>query len=150
MFLSEAMLPPRHTESTRMPPAKPTITVEHLPQQAAIYMNWNRTIIEADVAAAFRTVTRLLDETEQPLCVIVDLRQNPRFPMLTTITEALLGPFQHNKLHEWLIIGSSPLARSIARTLSGVTGRNNIRWFVNEADVFAYLELLQPSVSSSR
>ena len=101
-------------------------------------MIWQHDIIEADVAPAFQKISTALDATKRPLYVIVDLLSNPRFPIMTTVQEAL-PPYRDPMLKEWLIVGSNWMAKAIESTLARITRHNNVRWFKTEAEALAYL-----------
>lgn len=121
-------------------PQEKTVRIEAVEGYRALWMHWAREVNKDDVNPAFREMAHLLNQSRGPLRVIVDLRQNPKFPLNETLTGALSGPFRHPHLAEWLMIGSSPMAQAIARALSAVTLRRNLLWFDSEAEVFAYLE----------
>ena len=118
----------------------PTVAVEFHPDSRAIRMNWQNRVREQDVRIAFEKINLVLNGHGQPLYVVVDIRANPNFPLNATITGALFGPFRNPLLQAWLIIGMNPLARIIERTLKSVTGRSNVFWFSDDAEVQAYLE----------
>ena len=121
-------------------PQEKTVRIEAVAGYRALWMIWSHQVNRPDVNPAFRQLVNLLNEAHGPLRVIVDLRQNPQFPLNETLTGALSGPFRHPHLAEWLMIGSSPMAQAIGRALSAVTMRRNLLWFESEAEVFAYLE----------
>jgi hypothetical protein len=126
--------------ATEMSTPLATVRVEPLEGKNALKMIWQRQVIEQDVREAFQVINTCLNEADGQMWVMVDLLSNPNFPLGATIQGALCGPYRNPKLREWLIIGSNPLARVIARTLAGVTGKSNVRWFDTEADGLAYLE----------
>lgn len=121
-------------------PQEKTVRIEAVAGYRALWMIWSHQVNRQDVNPAFRELVNLLNQARGPLRVVVDLRQNPQFPLNETLTGALSGPFRHPHLAEWLMIGSSPMAQAIARALSAVTLRRNLLWFESEAEVFAYLE----------
>ena len=119
--------------------AKATVSVTPIAVQNALLMSWEHRVDRDDVRAAFQEMTDYLNEASRPLYVIVDLRNNPMFPLAETITAAFWGPFRHPLLAEWLVVGSSPAARTIGRTLTGISRRDNIRWFQTMEQAEEYL-----------
>jgi hypothetical protein len=117
-----------------------SITVKPLADYPALYMTWEKQIHVQDVKVAFRTITARLQESKEPLYIIVDLSNQPRIPIVDTMVEALRGPFRNEKLTEWLVIGTTRDARWIADLLTKAAGRSNIQWFDANEDVFTYLE----------
>lgn len=101
---------------------------------------WYATRLKSeDISQAFRTLNALIDRSPRPVYVFVDLRQQPQFPLTDILRAALEGPFRNPKLAEWLVIGSTPMAQIIGRTLSAVTLRKNIRYFETEDAAKSYL-----------
>ncbi|MGQ9910554.1 MAG: hypothetical protein ACUVS2_17135 [Candidatus Flexifilum sp.] len=109
------------------------------PDRRGLIMIWQREVDRADVTAAFRDLMARLDQATQSLYVIVDLRADPRFPLLETFRGALNGPFRHPMLAEWLVVGANSVARSIGSTLVSISGRDNIRWFTTVEEALVYL-----------
>lgn len=120
-----------------------TVTVEPLSAENVLRMTWQKWVTEEDVYAAFKIITTALVESQNDLFVIVDLRNNPNFPLNATVTGALYGPYRNPRLKEWLIIGSNSTARLIARLLNSISRRDNIHWFNSEDEALAYLATLQ-------
>lgn len=116
----------------------PTVWAEWLADLPAIKMVWMKDVTVPDVRDAFHDISAYLDNTEQPLPVIVDITRNPNFPIIETVLHALAGPFRHAMLSEWLVVGSSPAAHKIENLLSRVTSRSNIRWFESEEEAVSY------------
>lgn len=110
--------------------------IEGLP---AVMLWWANHVNHQDVKPAFETLNRLINESPIPLYVIVDLSHKPKFPVIETIHSAISGPFRNQKLVEWLVVGSTPLAQIIGRSLTTLAMRNNIKWFEREQDAIAYL-----------
>lgn len=126
----------------------PTVRIEPTEDYPAILMTWEHQVSEADVVRAFNRITMLLETTEYQQYVIVDLGHNPVFPLRATINSALFGPYRNPKLIAWLVIGSSPLARTIEKTLASVGRRKNVEWFDSIEAVTDYLhELAYQSAS---
>jgi hypothetical protein len=119
--------------------ASPTVIIEHQEHTDIIHMTWRRRVMSADVYTAFTTINDILEASDHPLYVIVDIRSNPNFPLTATIDGALSGPYRNPKLKEWLILGSNPVARIVERTLRTMAQRRNVVWFSTEAEIEAYL-----------
>lgn len=117
-----------------------TVRVEALSDLNAVMMIWEHEIHKGDTTAAFQHLMQYLAEAEQPLSVIVDLRQNPAFLIEETFAGALNGPFRHKMLKEWLVVGAGAVARGIGLGLSMIANRHNIRWYDTMEDVMAYLQ----------
>src|SRR5581483_12105606 len=83
-----------------------TRTVEIFPTERSNVLNmvWSRKVDSADVAFTFRAVTEILDKSTEAVHIIVDIRQDPKFPLQTTISETLSGPFRHAKMGQWLVL----------------------------------------------
>jgi hypothetical protein len=116
-----------------------TVRVEPLEAYPALKMIWEHTVLEADVAPAFRKIMNALDATNRPIYVIVDLLSNPRFPMMVTVQEAL-PCYRDPMMKEWLIVGSNWMAKAIEGTLARITRHKNVRWFSTEAEALTYLD----------
>lgn len=117
-----------------------TVYVESVDNYPALKMVWKSEVDKADLAPAFQAIKKTLNASEQHLYVIVDLRDDPEFPIVDTVVEALRGPFRHRKLAEWLVCDANYSARWIGSLLSRSSGRDNIRWFNTMDDICAYLE----------
>lgn len=117
-----------------------TVNVKVMEGQNALLMTWQRDVDKDDVRSAYHEMMEHLNMTSKPMYIIVDIQSNPRFPLAETISGAFWGPFRHKMLAEWLVVGSSSLARNIGRTLTGITLRDNIRWFGTMEEAVAYLE----------
>lgn len=116
-----------------------TCTATPVPDLPAAILWWATHVSRDDVIPAFRQLNDIINLSPVPVYVFVDLRERPHFPLTDTLRGALEGPFRNPNLAEWLVIGSTPLAQTIGRTLSAITLRNNIRWFKDEPDAKAYL-----------
>lgn len=101
---------------------------------------WAHHVNHHDVKPAFEALNQLINESPIPMYVLVDLSQQPDLPVIETIHNALSGPFRNPRLVEWLVVGSSSLAKIIGRSLSTLSFRNNIKWFESEAAALSYLE----------
>lgn len=117
----------------------------------AYWLRWNKQVIEADIAPAFHKLTAALDAANSPVYVIVDLRQDPNMPVAATMQETMAGPFRHENMGHWLVIGQNWRAEMIANVITKVGLRTNITWVKTEDEAFAHLEKLatKPPASSS-
>ncbi len=120
-----------------------TVAIEAMERYNAIKMSWKREVDMWDLQLAFRRMTEMLNEAEAPTHVMIDITNNSVFPLLATIKEALRGPLMHPKGGEWLILGTSDLARIFAKTLSDITDRTDVHWFADEAQAMDCLERLR-------
>ena len=102
-----------------------------------LMMTWQQKVNPADVRRAFETIQAALDAASEEMCVVVDLRSNPVFPLTETMMSAL-RPYQHDYMAEWLIIGGNRGAKAIEGFLSRITGRKNVLWFETEDEAFAH------------
>ena len=118
---------------------RPSVITEPTNAPNVIQMTWQQQVVEEDVQAAFGSITQYLAQTLEPIYVIVDLVAKPNFPMATTISEALRGPFGHPQLAGWVIVGGNRAASVIEKVLSNITRRKNVYWVENYADAKAFL-----------
>ena len=109
----------------------------------AFWLRWASYVAETDVRPAFRNLTRLLDVAHGPVHVIVDLRNDPRLPLQTTISETMSGPFMHRNMGRWLVIGSNNRAAIIAAVITKVGRIDSIFWFETEEEALAHLATLE-------
>lgn len=116
-----------------------TVTVEYSDEYSALWMRWGSSVSGQDVNKAYREISAYLNTLDQPICVIVDLRENIYMPIKETVFGALFGPYKHPNLGAWLVLGSNAFARSAAATLASVTKQDNVEWFSNELEVKEYL-----------
>lgn len=116
-----------------------SVTVQYMQTYNALWMQWGRLPQGNDIKRAFREITAYLDSIDEPICVIVDLRENIHMPLKETITGALFGPYNNPKLGMWLVIGENAFAEGVARTLINVTRQDKVAWFKNENEVVAFL-----------
>lgn len=140
MILFWMSYPHFHRKVRVMETPSKTVHVEDFGEFPAVKMTWQREVNYPDLSDAFRKIEEKLNNSVQPLYVVVDITRNPNFPLNTTVAEAAAGPYRNPKLVEWLVIGSNLGARMIERLLSSITGRHNVRWFKSEAEVTAYLQ----------
>ena len=111
----------------------------------ALWLRWAPYVAEADIRPAFHELTRRLDEAHSPVQVLVDLRQNPRLPLQTTIFETMNGPFLHPNMGLWLVVGTNPRAEIIATVITRVGRMDSILWYKTEAEALRKLEALEAS-----
>lgn len=117
-----------------------TIRVARIDGYPAIKMVWEQRVIVDDVGPAFMAIVEMLDASDEPLFVLVDITSRPLFPLAETMTQALAGPYRHPGLLEWLVVGGTSQARIIEEFLSRVTGRENVRWFHSEEAALMHIE----------
>jgi hypothetical protein len=116
----------------------PTVSVEKITgKKDVLLMTWQQNIDPGDVRRAFESIQAVLDSSSAEMCVVVDLRQNPVFPLTETMISAI-RPYQHHLLAEWLIIGGNRGAKAIESFLSRITGKHNVLWFGTEAEALAH------------
>jgi hypothetical protein len=117
-----------------------TVTVTKIQgQESALLMTWEHDVNKDDVAPAFEQITEFLNVAPDTCYVIVDLLENPRFPIVETMRRALSGPYNHPKMGAWLVVGSNQLARQIENFLSTVTGKEKVNWFDTIEDAMTHL-----------
>ena len=113
---------------------QPTVYVKQVTSNVLV-MTWQHDVERDDIATAFSDIRARLQETDQPIQIIVDLTAKPLFPIQTTVGHAMQGVFGHRNLERWLVAGESTSARLIANALDQFRRRKNIFWFrtLNEA-----------------
>lgn len=121
-------------------PRETTIKVSRMRRRSAIKMVWAHEVRADDVRPAFEQVVDLLNAASEPLAVLVDITSEPNFPLVETMTQALIGPYQHANLTEWLIVGITTQAHIIEEFLTKVTARENVRWFETESAALHHLD----------
>ena len=116
-----------------------TVSLRQLEGRHVVETIWSQNIDPDDVRDTMCTINTLLDKTSLPLHVIIDIRQNPDFPLWSTIKETMFGPFRHPNMGHWLVIGSNKTAKFIAYILTEVSNRASIVWFDDEASLWQYV-----------
>lgn len=106
----------------------------------AYWLQWDSVVKEMDIAPAFQKLTKLLDDASGLVYVIVDLRANPNMPVAATMQETMAGPFRHENMGEWIVIGQNWRAEMIANVITKVGLRTNITWVKTEEEAFAKLD----------
>ncbi len=76
----------------------------------------------------FQELVRILDQSRVDIHVIVDITNNPKFPIQTVITETLTGSHHHPRLGNWLIVGSNRMGRVIGSVLDSMSKKDVIHW----------------------
>ena len=122
-----------------------TVEIEPIANTNALRMTWQHQVTESDVRAAFKAIVETLESSDQPMYVVVDLLQNPLFPLRATIFEGIRA-YRHPKLAAWLIVGSNQMAHMVEATFSAITHRKNVYWFATEQEAFAHMEQAQPEI----
>ena len=120
-----------------------TVEVESIEGYPVLRMNWQHRIDPKDLQPVFQQITDRLNKTKTPLYVMIDLSNDPQFPIVDTMMSALRGPFRHPQMAEWLVFGSNRSARMIGSLLTKATRRENIRWFNSEEEALSHLEQIQ-------
>ena len=116
-----------------------TVRVEVIEGFSALKMIWDTRPLERDVARAFVEITRYLDKVDETVNVIVDITSAPKFPITTTYSGVMSGPFNHSKMGKWLVVGSNIGAQIIAKMMNAVGSGGEIIWFENEEAAMAAL-----------
>lgn len=117
-----------------------TINITNYKHFRAISMDWSKHVDKHDIKVAFQDITAQLDAEPQPICIVVDLRDNTFMPLAETFKGAVWGPHRHPNLAAWLVIGENTFARYVAGMLDRFGEDKAIKWFANEVEVDAYLE----------
>jgi hypothetical protein len=117
-----------------------TLTVDPIQEYSnALLMTWQHHINKDDVAPAFEKIVDFLEASPEPVYVVVDLLENPKFPLVETMRRALKA-YDHPRLKAWLVVGSNPLAKQIESFLSMITGRKNVFWFDTMEQAHTYIQ----------
>jgi hypothetical protein len=112
-----------------------------------LLMKWLQEVRVGDVTRAFEHINAILDASDVPMYVIVDILSKPKFPMSETIFSALRGPYRHENLTAWLIVGENRMARMIESVLSNITRRKNVEWFESLQAALAHIAQQSTEVS---
>ena len=116
-----------------------TITIKRIEGYNALEMTWACRVDPRDIRDAFQAVHNVLNDTQAPVYVVVDLCNNPQIPLLDTLYAAI-EPYRHPLLEEWLVVGTSQVAYLVERSLSRITGRHNVRWFNTCEEALQYIK----------
>jgi hypothetical protein len=120
--------------------ANRAITVEYSEEFKALWMAWGKGAQGRDVHHAYREISAYLETQDEPICIVVDLRENIYMPVRETVTGALFGPYKHPMVGAWLVIGANSFAQHVASMLQAVTRQDMVVWFKDEMEVASYLE----------
>ncbi len=93
-----------------------------------LLMVWPRTIDKGSIANAFRSIKGFLDLSNQPMYIVVDLRNDPKFIMSETILNAV-KIHHHPALAAWLVVGANARAHLIGQAIITATQQTKIFWF---------------------
>jgi hypothetical protein len=96
------------------------------------------------VQATFKQLRNFVEQSLDPVYVIVDIQSSPKFPLGSTISGAASVHISRN-LNAWLVIGSSSIAKVIGKAISAA-GKAEIVWFKTEQDLNAYVEEIMKGV----
>lgn len=113
------------------------VTVTPLDETGALLMKWPHLIDKGSITQAFRDIMSVLVAAVEPITIVVDLRDDPKFLMSETIAGAYKC-FRHPNLGAWLVVGANPRARMIGQALTTMTQRDNIHWFDTIDEMEAY------------
>lgn len=109
-----------------------SITVEPVEGYSALKMTWPVHPTEEHVRVAFEQIVAYLNAAQQTVHVIVDLRSDPNIPVTYTFHHVVQGPFNHDRMGNWLVIGKNPRAELVSRLMNVIRRRDNILWFDTE------------------
>jgi|GEM_PF-6748295 len=108
---------------------QPTVRVEPVEgHDDAYWVVWDKEIVDSDVFAAFDLLQCILNDADQPVNVLLDLRADPNMPVAITM-ESILDPYRHVMLNKWLIIGTNWRAEMIVSVLRKLAMRDSTLWF---------------------
>lgn len=116
-----------------------TVFVEEFYPDRILKMVWQSHVRTEDVDQTFEEIAQYLDDSPNPICIIVDLTANPHIPMHQTVFRAI-NVQRHPNLKRWVVLGKNQIARMIGNSLMNITNRNNIEWFTNFDEFYAYLD----------
>jgi len=120
------------------------IVIEPLVDSSALIMTWSNDVQIDDIVAAYHDIVAYLNNSDHPLDVVIDLRQQPIMPQRETVSGALEAAYSHEKIGKWLILGGDTLAHAASNLFYGFTGEQNILWFKAMEDVQDYLTASRP------
>lgn len=105
--------------------------------QFALRMHWEKAPIVPDINQAFDSIFRKLDTSEQKVFILVDITNNPRFPIAVTLSRASQA-HRHPNMGDWLVIGTNTMAKFIGTTISSMSS-SKVIWFDNEQAALQHL-----------
>lgn len=120
----------------------PTVTVTPIEGCShVLLMDWESAPKHHDVSAAFQAMMHYLDDAAHKIHVVVNLLDDPKITALETARNALFGPQRHRNMGDWLVVGSSPLAK-LVETMMTTFSSNNVYWFSTLEEALAFAEKL--------
>ena len=125
-----------------------SIRVEPIPGFSALLMTWKQHPNPRDVSRVFAEMNVHLSAATKPLDVIVDLTENSKIPLQSTILEVLRGPARHPMMGVWIVAAPNSMARIIGNVLLSLTRRENIVWHATLEAAYADLYQMQPQEPS--
>jgi hypothetical protein len=105
--------------------------------QHALQMRWDKVPSVPDVNQAFDEILKSLNAADQKIYVLVDISDSPRFPLAVTITHAS-QIHRHPNMGDWLVIGSSAMAKFIGTTISSLSS-SKVIWFQTQEAALQHL-----------
>lgn len=93
-----------------------------------------------DTHLAFTDLLRVLNASDEPMNVLVDLTADPSFALSATLTGAL-NCQRHPRMGRWVVVGANHTARFIGRAVTSI-GKNNIDWVETKAEALERIESL--------
>jgi len=115
-----------------------TVRVEPIEGYHALRMTWKGQVLEQDMRDAFTVIYHVLEASDVPMFIHVDMGDGVMLAMTRTVMSAL-KVYRHPKLEAWLVTGASNSARNVGGVLAAMTGRRNIRWVSSEEAVYNFL-----------
>lgn len=93
-----------------------------------------------DTIAVFEVIVDVLDNSNAPVYIIVELLSNPHFPLKQTLSGAMQA-HSHPQMGKWLVVGSNRIAKLIGNVLTAFNN-TGIEWFKTDDEAMQYLESL--------
>ncbi len=113
--------------TTTQPRIKATVWLAPIAGYDRAYrMIWTATPTAADVQTVFNAIYAAQNAATSPIHIIVDLTENPTFPLGITMSAALKA-HNHKHMGSWLVVGSNRVARLIGGFLTSF--KKSIEWF---------------------
>lgn len=123
--------------TTTQPQIKATVWLAPVSGYDNAYrMIWTAAPTTADVQTVFSAIYAAQNAATAPIYIIVDLTENPTFPLGITMSAALKA-HNHKQMGSWLVVGSNRVARLIGGFLTSF--KQSIEWF--DTDEAALLRL---------
>jgi hypothetical protein len=115
------------------------ISLTPLEDWPALLMQWQTHPESSDIRTAFQALLQELINSQKPLYLLIDLRQNVSMPLSETINNALLGAYAHPNLLACLVIAGHGHARIMANIVIRISRQDKIFWFKDEVEAYQYL-----------